>query len=263
VFVFHAFCDNCSGIAVNPANFEHLLAWLKSMQAKGVRVETVHQVIGGPVRPPVVGPPPRTGTGLVNASLETPGIGLVVPDDEHSFCWEEAGYGTNSASYARVRDAHTGAWADQITMSQYSTGDAKILVRQDLGTCSVPVMPGATLTLSAWVKSSAPTRLVVFYRQQANQWVYATGSPPLPPDAAWHKVTWTTPAVPATAARMSFGLALASVGAATVDDFGLTTHKPPDVVGESNRARLIAISGVVIVVIGLALFWRRRTRRLG
>ncbi len=65
--------------------------------------------------------------------------------------------------------------------------------------------------------------------------------------------------MPANAARMSFGVSVASVGAATVDDFGLVVHSPPNVVGESNRARLIAISGVVIVAIGLVLFWRRRS----
>jgi len=258
IFVFHAYCDGCSGISVNPANLEHLLAWLKSMQAHGVQVKTVRQVVGGPARPVVAGPPPRTSVALLNPGLETRGTGRVAPDDEHSFCWEEAGYGTNSATYARVRDAHSGQWADQITMTQYSTGDAKILVRQDLGTCSVPVTPGKTLTLSAWVKSSAPTRLVVFYRQQADQWTYSAGSPSFPADASWHKVTWTTPPVPANAARVSFGVSLASVGAATVDDFGLMTRTPPDVVGESNRARLIAISGVAIVAIGLVVFWRRR-----
>ena len=211
-----------------------------------------------PVRPLVAGPPPRTGTALVNPSLETPGFGRVVPDDEQSDCWEEAGYGANSAAYARVADAHAGHWADQITVAQYSTGDAKVLVRQDLGTCSIPVIPGTNLMLSAWVKSSAPTRLVAFYRQGADQWAYAAGSPTFPPDPSWHQISWTTPAVPANAARMSFGVSVASVGAATVDDFGLVVHRPPNVVGESNRARLIAISGVVIVAIGLVLFWRRR-----
>jgi len=264
VFVFHAYCDGCSGIGVNPANLEHLLAWLKSMRAKGVAVETVRQVVGGPIRPLVAGPAPRASTALLNPSLETPGIGRVVPDDEHSYCWEEAGYGTNSAAYGRVADAHTGHWADQITVAQYSSGDAKVLVRQDLGTCSIPVTPGKNLMLSAWVKSSAPTRLVVFYRQQADQWVYAAGSPMFPPDPSWHTISWSTPPVPANAVRMSFGVSVASVGAATVDDFGLVVHSPPNVVGESNRARLIAISGVVIVAIGLVLFWRRRgngTRR--
>jgi len=263
VFVFHAYCDGCSGIAVNPANFDHLLSWLKSMHSKGVAVETVHQVVGGPVRPLVAGPAPRASAVLLNPSLQTPGTGAVAPDNERSFCWEQAAYGDNTATYARVPDGHDGHPADQITVSQYATGDAKVLVRQDLGTCSIPVSAGQQFTLSAWVKSTAPTRLVAFYRQPSGTWTYGAGSPSVSGTATWHKLTYTAPPVPANAVRMSFGVAVTGVGTATVDDFAMATATPANTVAESNRARLLAISGMVIVAVGIALFWfrRRATRK--
>ena len=260
VFVFHAFCDGCSGIAVNPTSFDHLLSWLKSMESKGVSVQTVRQVVGGQVRPLVTGPAPRASAVLLNPSLETPGMGAVAPDNERSFCWEQAAYGDNSATYARVPAAHYGQWADQITVARYTSGDAKVLVRQDLGTCSIPVTTGQHLALSAWVKSTAPTRLVVFYRQPSGAWNFGAGSPSVSADPTWHKITWTTPPVPADAARVSFGVSVASVGTATVDDFALATTTPPNTVAASNRARLIAISGMVIVAVGVVLFWLRRRR---
>ena len=61
ILVFHNYCDGCSGISVNPATFKTLLAWLHKMQSQGVQVQTVHQVIGGPTRTLVEGPPPRSG----------------------------------------------------------------------------------------------------------------------------------------------------------------------------------------------------------
>ena len=73
VLVFHHICDNaCDPYSVTPANFNALLTWL---QTQNVSIETVSQVIGGPVQPavtvPQVPPAPPGTNGVANASLET------------------------------------------------------------------------------------------------------------------------------------------------------------------------------------------------
>ncbi len=55
VLVFHHICENdCDPYSITPENFNALLTWL---QTQNVSVETVSQVIGGPVQPAVTVPP--------------------------------------------------------------------------------------------------------------------------------------------------------------------------------------------------------------
>jgi peptidoglycan/xylan/chitin deacetylase (PgdA/CDA1 family) len=51
--VFHHVCDRCDAYSVTLPNFTALLDWLAPRSANGTVVETVAQVIGGPVQPPV------------------------------------------------------------------------------------------------------------------------------------------------------------------------------------------------------------------
>ncbi len=270
IFVFHNYCDGCSGIAVNPATFNALLAWLQKEQRQGlVQVETMHQVIGGRDRPLVEGPPPRPGATVVNPSLETPATPFATRDGfaagigEASLCWEQDTFGSNDATYARVHDPRSGRWADQITIGHYSSGDAKVIVAQDIGTCSIQVQPGYTYDLSAWYKGTAPTRLDVFYFKQQGGWGYAVSSPFSGPSAGWSQITWTTPPVPAGVERMSFGLALAAVGHLTVDDFGLTTGQNAVSVetATSNHLRYwLAVLAIIVLSAGLIVVRRLRAR---
>lgn len=51
--VIHRVCDSCGTGAMSPADLSALLDWLEPRAAQGTVVETVGQVIGGPVKPAV------------------------------------------------------------------------------------------------------------------------------------------------------------------------------------------------------------------
>jgi len=224
--VFHEVCDGCSDMAISLADFAALLDWLDSRAGDGIAVATVDQVIGGAVQNPIAGPPDQRPDGqLVNPSLEalTP---FSYPEGQ-SECWEQSGFGVNTAAWARVPSAHSGSWAEQVSMESRTSGDQKLITRQDSGSCSPAVKPGRSYTLSAWYTSTAPTRMVAFYRKPGGAWVYWTGSPQADPSADWTQLTWQTPAIPADATRLSFGLQLADVGTLTIDDYAMTPDPSP------------------------------------
>jgi peptidoglycan/xylan/chitin deacetylase (PgdA/CDA1 family) len=221
--VFHDVCENaCSELSISPAEFSAFLDWLKQQQESGaLSVKTVQQVIGGSFQPGVPGPPP-TGTSLQNPSLENPSSGEgSVPQ-----CWQPGGYGTNTATFVRTPDAHTGSWAEQLTVSNYQSGDAKLVVRQDEGDCAPEVTPGRAYTVSSWYKSTTRMNLVAFYRDQIGAWHYLATSPAFAAAASWTNAQWTTPAMPSTATAISFGPDLTSNGSITFDDLGLAMAPP-------------------------------------
>lgn len=51
--VIHRVCDGCEANATSPGDLSALLDWLEPRAAQGTAVETVGQVVGGPVKPPV------------------------------------------------------------------------------------------------------------------------------------------------------------------------------------------------------------------
>jgi peptidoglycan/xylan/chitin deacetylase (PgdA/CDA1 family) len=51
--VFHHVCDHCDTYSITPADFQGLLDFLAPRAAAGTVVRTTHEVIGGPVQPPV------------------------------------------------------------------------------------------------------------------------------------------------------------------------------------------------------------------
>ena len=50
--VFHRVCDRCGWLAIPQARLRAFLGWLKPRANSGTVVRTVHQVIGGPLKPP-------------------------------------------------------------------------------------------------------------------------------------------------------------------------------------------------------------------
>jgi peptidoglycan/xylan/chitin deacetylase (PgdA/CDA1 family) len=217
--VFHHVCDsNCDLYSISPANFSAFLAWLAN---QNVSVKTVSQVIGGSPSPAVSAPtaplaPPGTN-GVQNPSLET-------PDQNNAgfpYCFTSSNSGTNSATYAEASSAHTGSVAETVTISSLTSGDAKLITKQDLGQCAPSAVPGDSYVASAWYQGSTPTRFVLWYRDASGGWHYWTQSPQFPASASWTQATWSTPAVPAGATGLSFGLDIAAVGSLTTDDYSL------------------------------------------
>ena len=226
VLVFHHICSRrrCDPYSVTPAHFNALLTWL---QTQHVAVETIAQVIGGPVQPPVsapqVSPAPSGTNGVVNASLET--------DDPYHRgtpdCWSATVDAGTSARFAETSTAHTGSVGETITTKSHSRGNATLMIKQDLGECAPSAVPGDSYIVSGWYRSTVRTRFVFWYRDPDGGWRYWTQSPPFARASSWAHATWATPAAPADATGLSFGMNIEAVGTLTTDDYSLADSGGP------------------------------------
>ncbi|MBG6223806.1 peptidoglycan/xylan/chitin deacetylase (PgdA/CDA1 family) [Arthrobacter sp. CAN_A2] len=169
-------------------------------------------------------PPPAAGTNLVqNPSLETAGSGTFPQ------CWQAAGFGTNTPVFSTVPAARTGTKAEKLTITNYASGDAKLMPLLDTGTCAPKAVAGRTYSVRAWYTSSAVTQLALYYRNSAGTWVYWTSGPWLAPAGTYTQASLTTPGLPAGATAISFGMSLFGNGTVTTDDYAMydTVGAPP------------------------------------
>lgn len=212
--------DTADPLNATPRLFGDFTRWLSGLQAKGaVVVKTVDEVIGGPVRPLAVAPaapgPVDSGNALRNPGMENPG-----PEGLPK-CWLVDAYGSNTNVATTVSPGHLGRRAAKLVVTGYQSGDAKLAPAMDLGGCSPAVEEGQTYELSAWYKSTAPTRITVFYRSGVGYWKYWTESPSYGAASAFTKAQWVTPAVPAGATAISYGLSLKNNGQIITDDYSM------------------------------------------
>ena len=215
---FHHVCDGCAtAYSITPANFSALLDWLQPRAASGTAVKTVHEVVGGSLQSAVNGPAAPVGQPLQNASLESDSNSDGLPD-----CFAFGTFGNNAATWTRTSDAHSGSFAERVDLTSYTSGDRKLVTTQDLGACAPSVSAGHRQLLSAWYKSTSPTQIVAYYRDQIGKWFYWTSSPAFAATSSWTQAAWTTPAVPSGTTGLSFGLNLAAVGSLTTDDYALS-----------------------------------------
>ncbi|MER6814218.1 polysaccharide deacetylase family protein [Spirillospora sp. NPDC000708] len=216
--VIHHVCNGCDDTyAVSPATLSSFLDWLAPRSANGTTVKTVGQVVGGSLQPPVNGPPsPAT---VQNPSLEAATGG--VPD-----CFQLGGYGTNTFAWTRTNDSHTGQYAERVDVTARTDGDRKLVTKQDAGTCAPAATPGHAYQLGVWYKGTwaagVTTKMSIYYRSATGAWTFWTNGPTLAQTSTWQQTLVTTPAVPAGATNISFGVALPGVGTLLVDDFSLT-----------------------------------------
>ena len=146
-------------------------------------------------------------------------------------CWALAGSGSNSYTWTRVNTAHTGTYAESLTVSKLWSGDRELVSAQDAGTCAPAGTAGATYTVGAWFK--APSRkpgspkFFASYRDASGAWTTWASSAKLSAGTSWTYRSWTTPALPAGATSVSVGAGLAGTGGITMDDFALTQNDPP------------------------------------
>ena len=118
----------------------------------------------------VAGPVPARigGAGVANADLTRTGNG-------YPTCFQPADYGTNTVSFSYHHGGGPGgSGAETVTMTNRSSGDAKLLLGTDLGECSPSVSPGHSYAAGAWYKSSSPTQFDLYYRNQTGVWAYWT-----------------------------------------------------------------------------------------
>ncbi len=285
--VFHHVCGGrrCGGLAVRLTTLGAFARWLAQRRGTAVRTVgqvTVGQVTGGQVTggqgaggqaprgrirpvPRVAAAAPHgianpslesvAASGAVSASLETTSAAPAsIPR-----CWMEGGYGQNTARWRRTTDSHAGRWAQRLTVTGYRSGDAKLLPQFDLGECSLPVHPGRSYTLGAWYQSTARTQYSVYYRTWSGRWVYWTSSPYFAASPGWARARWATPAVPAGASGLSFGLALFSNGSLTTDSYSFAPA-PPDVARRITDWILLAALGAAGLVAAARAVRRRGGR---
>ncbi len=228
-YTFHHLCTGtgCDSLSITPTMLDAFLSWVQGQSGRGVTVKTVQQMIGGTVKP-IVTAPPSTNTTLPNPSLEASTTGDGFPD-----CFMPAGFGTNTASWTRTTDAHTGTYAQQLSVTGYSNGDAELLPTFDLGACTPTVIAGDSYNLSIWYKSTAITQFSMYTRTANGFWSYWTSGPWLAPAATWTQATFATPAAPAGAVGISFGLALIANGSLTTDDYAISG---PGIVASSTTS---------------------------
>jgi Polysaccharide deacetylase len=228
ILTYHHICSDIGAadcpadLSTTPATFNAFTTWLAGQTSHGVTVKTVKQVIGGTVKPAVTASPPAPAAPGVNALVDP---ALTSTDSATGFptCYQPGGWGSNTVAWASSTDvppgSPTGSTAENVTVTNYSSGDAKLLPTMDQGHCTPTVVPGNTYNLSVQYESTAVSQFALYYRTTTGSWVYWTSSPFFPASSTWATATFTTPAVPAGANGVSFGLALIANGSLTTDNY--------------------------------------------
>lgn len=220
---FHHICTGtaggCTAPSTTPAIFNAFIDWLATRPTT-TSVKTVGAVIGGTTKAAVAGPvAPAAAPGvnaIKNPSMETFNTATGLPQ-----CFLAGGYGSNTPAFSVVAGGHTGTSAVQLKVTGYADGDAKLVPSLDLGECAPTVTAGKTYTISEWYKSTAPTQFALYYRTANGLWTYWTSTPWFAATATYAQAYYVTPALPAGATGLSFGLNLFSNGTLTVDDISM------------------------------------------
>jgi polysaccharide deacetylase len=226
-FSFHQICaQGTSGCdptySWSPTNFQAFVTWLKGEELRGVQVKTVQQVIGGSQQPAVTAPAaPPAGIGnqaLVNPTLTT--ADPVTPTNPE--CWSQETYGTNSPAFKWSSTGGQGGGGEEtISMTNLSSGDAKLVQSFDLGQCAPSVVVGDSEELSTYYESTAPVFFTVYQRNANGIWSYLTQSPTFAPESGWTQAQWLTPQIPTGVTAISYGLTIASNGTLSTSDYSM------------------------------------------
>src|SRR5215470_3697654 len=135
VFTVHDICATNCNLGTTPAILGAVLSWLHD---HNVAVETMRQVIGGPVRPAVAGPAPpaRPAPGVANADLARASGGIPA-------CFQPAAYGGSVASFTyRPGGGPHGSAAETVRVTTAGAGNAKLVQGMDLGLCAPSASAG-------------------------------------------------------------------------------------------------------------------------
>ena len=152
-----------------------------------------------------------------NEGLESLNAAGTVPSG-----WWRAGYGTNSASWYLDPSPHGGRVAQGVRVSNWRSGDRKLLTSQT--GAGLAVIPGRSYDLTAWYRTDGTAEFVVYRRNSSGTWSYWTSSRTLSRSSSWVKAAFTTPIVPSGTTGLSFGVALGSNGTLVTDDYGFVQH---------------------------------------
>lgn len=175
-----------------------------------------------------IAPGARPAYGAVNL-VTNPGLETLGPDGFPT-CWQRAGWGTNTHTYAVTGRAHGGARAMALTMTARTSGDRKLIVREN-AQCAPAVIAGHQYDLSVWYTTTTPSTVVTVFRHDATGWHYWTDLATLPVSAAYRQAEVRTPPIPAGTDQLSWGVTIYAVGTVVTDDYSMvdaTAPPPPE-----------------------------------
>ena len=155
--------------------------------------------------------------GIENADLSS-GLG----DDFE--CFTAAGWGELEYRLQSVAGRGGAGRAAALTVTNRISGDRKLLQSQTPG-CPPTVVAGQTYRLGVWYSATTPVNLTVFIHSAAG-WTYYGDLQTLPPAGDFTQVQVPTPAMPASADQISWGLSLAGDGTVITDDYSIAAVGP-------------------------------------
>jgi peptidoglycan/xylan/chitin deacetylase (PgdA/CDA1 family) len=187
----------------------------------------------GAVVPLPAPPEPDTGNLVQNASLETVPAGATEPS-----CFQQGGASIagNTATWSATSDAHSGAIAERVDVTQWTSGDRKLIIgqRPSQSSCIAPLTSGQSVRAWVWYKGSwagygspsdkTKVSMAIYYRDSGGVFRYWMSSPLQPPSANWNLASVKTPPLQAGATGVSFGLAIQGVGTLITDDYALAVQ---------------------------------------
>lgn len=225
IYTMHSLGAGTDAYSIDPVLYDTFLTWLAARS--DVEVRTVGDVMSTPWPAPTTttttsAPPPvPVPVPMVNADLE-----IDANLNGLSDCWLRGYAGTNTASWKRTTNAHSGTAAEEVTITAYTSGDRKIVPMLDNGTanggCAPSVVDTSTYSLSVWYRSTGVSNVVVFTRDGAGTWKYWRTGPQVAPSAGWAQTTYSPGLLPAGTTAISYGLALKEVGTLATDDYSMT-----------------------------------------
>lgn len=152
-------------------------------------------------------PPPTTNNLIANPSLETADIA------GNPQSWLQGNWGTNTAVFSYPVAGQEGTKAAKITITAYTSGDAKWYFTP------VAVTASSTYTFSNYYQSTVPSHVTIQYTKTDSTNSYVELGV-LPPAAIWTQYSQAF-TVPAGVASMTIFHYIDAVGSLTVDNYKL------------------------------------------
>jgi peptidoglycan/xylan/chitin deacetylase (PgdA/CDA1 family) len=193
---------------------------------------TIRPDATGGVVPPPAPPEPLSGNLVQNPSLESLRTGA----STEPVCFQQSGASVagNTASWSLTSDAHSGSVAERVDVTNWSSGDRKLVPSQrgSESSCLATVTPGRTYSAWVWYRGSwafsgsaqAKVSIATYYKNASGAWVYWQASPLVAPSSSWTLANFVTAPLPTGATAVSFGLAIAGVGTLTTDDYAMAMN---------------------------------------
>jgi hypothetical protein len=155
----------------------------------------------------------RVAADVINPSLERAADGDAIPN-----CWQRLDRGSTPASYRRVGQAHSGAFAERVDRAS-ERGSSALVVRLGPTWCGPRAIPGHSYDLTAWARGTGTARIIAFYRSSSGAWHHWATDSANTLGSAWRQLRFVAPTLRDTAVEISFGVALTSTGSLFTDDY--------------------------------------------